>query len=395
MFNALHQNLCHHEHEHAHIKGKMKHKGSWMNTSAYAQAYTACFARKIARVLSQEVSRRESPLLVEEMILGLEDHEKPEMAPEALRMQKRMRVSGKQPESSWYGKMPTWEEIFRNVGRRTPRVGNAYFEEDEMITGLVQKLVPEMRVKLMIACRGTDRHRTLDSSKGSFPFRKTMLVDRNSGEIRETGPVENWHSLPRLKQIRSTGPAKIALTIFGEQSQQCPDISSSCPMDRRENPETMNSVGGSSGHGDDVVSEGWAPKAIPTSGPQFERLESEIQSDVRRLHNNLGHPDPERFAKFLKERGAKEEVVDGARDYQCDSCVESQKQPRLSQPGRIHDNLDFNDVVGCDGAYWTSSRGQKFHFMHFIDEATLYHVGVASGREFPEQVRAFETAWTQ
>ena len=72
-----------------------------------------------------------------------------------------------------------------------------------------------------------------------------------------------------------------------------------------------------------------------------------------------------------------------------------QGRPKLSQPSRIHDDLGFNDVVGADGAYWTSSQGKVFHFMHFVDEATLFHVGAPSGRNFDEQVQAFETAWTQ
>ena len=64
-----------------------------------------------------------------------------------------------------------------------------------------------------------------------------------------------------------------------------------------------------------------------------------------------------------------------------------QGRPKLSQPSRIHDDLDFNDVVGADGAYWTSSQGKVFHFMHFVDEATLFHVGAPSGRNFDEQVQ--------
>ena len=78
---------------------------------------------------------------------------------------------------------------------------------------------------------------------------------------------------------------------------------------------------------------------------------------------------------------------------QCDVWLEPQGKPRLSQPARIHENLDFNDVVGCDGAFWTSSLGKKYHFMHFIDEATLFHVGIHSDRHFEAQVKAFETAW--
>ena len=74
-----------------------------------------------------------------------------------------------------------------------------------------------MEIKIMVACRGTDRHRVLASGPGmeKYPWRKTILVDRGSGEVRVTGPMEKWLALPKLKQIRKTGPAKISLTVFG------------------------------------------------------------------------------------------------------------------------------------------------------------------------------------
>ena len=42
---------------------------------------------------------------------------------------------------------------------------------------------------------------------------------------------------------------------------------------------------------------------------------------------------------------------------QCDVCLETQKKPKLPHPSTIHDDLDFNDVVGADGAYWKSKIG--------------------------------------
>ena len=102
------------------------------------------------------------------------------MASEALQLQKRRRVYDKQPETSMYGRAPSWEAVFRTVGFQTPRVGNHYFGEGEMVTGLVQQLVPEMEIKIMVACRGTDRHRVLANGPGMerYPWRKTILVDR-------------------------------------------------------------------------------------------------------------------------------------------------------------------------------------------------------------------------
>ena len=143
MFEALHDHFCKGDHEHDHIQGKTKVFGEWVNVSSFARAYTVQFARKIAQIIC-DVGNPEKPLMVEEMILGLEQHERPEMASEALQLQKRHRVYDKQPETSLYDRAPTWGAVFRTVGYRTPRVGNVYFGADELVTRLVQRLVPEL-----------------------------------------------------------------------------------------------------------------------------------------------------------------------------------------------------------------------------------------------------------
>ena len=69
------------------------------------------------------------------------------------------------------------------------------------------------------------------------------------------------------------------------------------------------------------------------------------------------------------------------------------KGPKGSQPGKVHEALDFNVVVGADVAYGTSQQGGPFHFMHFIDEATVYHVGAPSARQVENQIQTFLNAW--
>ena len=102
------------------------------------------------------------------------------------------------------------------------------------------------------------------------------------------------------------------------------------------------------------------PVTVPTSGPDFRSLSAEQKQDLRRLHNNLGHPDPEKFRRFLQERGADEEVLKGAADMACDTCLENQPHPKLPHPSHIHENYDFNDLVGMDGAHWSNKHGRPF-----------------------------------
>ena len=292
-----------------------------------------------------------------------------------------------------YGKAPSWSDIFRTVGYSTPRVGNACFTGDgDTVLQLVQMLVPEIKVQLVVSCRGTDRYRTQPDGvmPEILPWRKTVIVERNTGEVKELGPVENWVKLPRLKQIRSTGSAKLSVTVFGTRDEL--DNPQGAVFRSAEPGENSGAAGsgtygvlqhpgveaapsgepasGVPNSGSDFqmedapelepLEEGWAPKITPKSGPAYRGLTGVQKGELRKLHNNLGHPDSEKMVKFLTERGAQAEVIEAARDMVCDTCVESQDRRKRSQPSRIHEALDFNDVVGADGAYWTNKNGKTF-----------------------------------
>ena len=165
--------------------------------------------------------------------------------------------------------------------------------------------------------------------------------------------------MPRLRQIRSTGPAKMSLSIFGhplrggesKMISSCPAETAadvpvpSCPdgkcsyespgsdhleMDLGEDnsvkvpgKEPQQTKEGDGHH----QIEGWIPRLVPKSGPKFLSLGKEEREELHRLHVNLGHPDPEKFCRFLVERGAKPAVVEGSKDMCCDTCVETQNKP--------------------------------------------------------------------
>ena len=191
--------------------------------------------------------------------------------------------------------------------------------------------------------------------------------------------------LSRVKRVRKARPAKISVTVFGAK------------VDHPAQRETVERGEGAScpeSHREPIdVSDFWGPKLVPQHGPLFRQLSSSEKEDLVRLHQNLGHPDPARFVKLLQEQGADERIIRGASQMQCSTCAERRTAPLSARPGRIHEDLDFNDRVGADGAYWTGRNGRVYHFMHFIDESTLYHVGTRCGRTVDEQIRAFEESW--
>ena len=433
MHAMLHSQNCTHDHTHQPIQGSVQgldHK--WIKVSAYAAAYTAVFARKIAQGINRGKQVQEKPLLLEELLVG-EDVEMREgankrpMAQEVLELRKcRRRHDGKSPPTEAdleRDRMVTeeegWKRVVALLEKRTPRVGNAYLRVGDPEMERVQEMVPEVEVRLVIMCRGTERHRVPNANFGreDIPLRKMVYVHRQSGKIVDLGAFEEWERMSKAKQVRKAGPARISASIFGRPrsvasgsrslNQRGMDIEEPGKHPGSELPDS------SMDHSDfqhvqvpavcdgstvkdpssEVVPEGWAPKIIPVHGPAFLRLSAQQRSDLSRLHNNLGHPDPARLRKLLEAQGADPAVIAGAEDMQCDVCLETQPKPKLPNPSSIHNDLDFNDVVGADGAYWKSGTGETYHFMHFIDEGTLFHVGMVSGRTTEEQISTFEKAW--
>eukprot|EP00435_Cladocopium_sp_Y103_P032161 s399_g8.t1 len=422
------------------------HDQKWIKVSAYAAAYTAIFARKVAQGLIQSSWVMEPPLLLEELLVG-EDVEmrgasqKRPMAQEILELRKcRRRHDGKGAPSAAdliRSKMPgsdrdieaAWRGVIANFEKSTPRVGNYHCYPGSPGFQELQDLIPNVNVRLALLCRGTERHRvpTDGTARESIPLRKTVYVHRQTGKIIDVGPFEEWTKMARLKQTRKASPARISLSIFGSPSDVVEGSSQGSGFNRvevvpvmggnqtdspmPEGPPSGLSEFGSEPHEPlshsvpnerpessiaqlgSQLEEGWPPKIIPTHGPAFRSLSAQQQADLKRLHHNLGHPDPARFQRMLEAQGADQSVIAGAQDMQCDVCLETQPKPKLPHPSSIHDDLDFNDIVGADGAYWTSNLGQTYHFMHFIDEGTLFHLGKVSGRTTEEQISTFEQVW--
>ena len=436
MHKMLHSQFCRHDHVHKQIQGSMPgHDHKWIKVSAYAAAYTAIFARKVAQGMVQGTHMGEKPLVLDELLVG-EDVEirggaqKRPMAQEILELRKRRtRHDGKGPPTaadlrefhrpeSDQDHETKWRRVISILEKDTPRVGNYCCREGSSGFKELQDLISEVEVRLIILCRGTERHRVppTEFHKDEIPLRKTFYVHRHSGKLVEVGPFEEWTRLPKTQQTRKMGPARVSVSIFGRSrgdgdvklwgsgsdkgettkgsfSNGCrPDVQSVpyVPLDALDKDQSVEKVPASTAPS---LEEGWPPKAIPVHGPAFRRLTAQQQTDLSRLHHNLGHPDPARLRRMLEAQGADSAVIAGAQDMQCDVCLETQPKPKLPHPSTIHDDLDFNDVVGADGAYWTSSLGRTYHFMHFIDEGTLYHLGQLSGRTIEEQISTFENTW--
>ena len=396
MHQGIHQQLCQGQHEHQQIAGQTNINGTRQNISTYAGKYTNRFARTVAKLILHGNNVGEDPLIVEELLAGFEgvpgrkrqsNHRETVM--DSLQLRRR-RCAFKQSTPIAFQRTDvgvTWEKVFTDLGKVTPRVGTMSIERGELFEE-IQKLSHPIQVKLIVTCRGTERFRVPKRTipKEDMPWRRTLYVNRADGTIVDAG-LERWTDLTKAQQVRKAGPARLSLTIFGQKRE--PSQSS----DPRAGNEAISELPGLTLGRSPEKDLGWAPPPIALSGPQFRDLAADEREGIRRLHNNLGHPDPQMFAKFLKERGSESRIVEGALQYQCSTCAESKPAPVAARPSSIHKDLDFNDVVGADGAHWQGQSGETFHFMHFLDESTLFHVGAVRGRTVQEQIRTFEDTW--
>ena len=274
------------------------------------------------------------------------------------------------------------------------------FPQDEFLQQL-QMLVRQMKIHHAEACRGVDRLRVASAQfdKQHVTHRKTVALLRESGEIDESREIEDWISLPKYKRIRKGKPSRLALTIFGcpanteeqqstgtpgtEESNNSGDIVMN-PKEHVVQPLDQSSADQqTTGDGEQRPKVARGPPPIANHGPGFLKLTSTEQSEMRQLHNNLGHPDAAKFMSYLKQGGASEDILRAAKDFGISGRAAS-RHPR---------NLSFNHRVGVDLVTWRNKKGADFHFLHFIGEATLFHLGAERSQGAEEAIKTFEDLW--
>ena len=214
VYHHLHDKRCEGNHVHATIQGSMNHQGKRTNVSAYAAAYTPIFGSRIAKLVLEECQIRENPVMSEIFALS-EEHDRPEMAPDDSASPKRQRYGIKRPprsldlkhEFQLYGRSPTWSKIIQRCNSDIPRVGNLAMRPGDQMFPQFQMMVPEMDIRLILICRGTERFRVPGAyARGEeMPWRKTILVDRGSGEIIDKGPLRIGRASQNFNK-----PAKLA-----------------------------------------------------------------------------------------------------------------------------------------------------------------------------------------
>ena len=260
-----------------------------------------------------------------------------------------------------------WRHVFQLMETLAPRVGNLRIDASHEAARLVQAMVPHLNLQVIYVCRGTERFQLpLDlPDRNHNSIRHTVCIHRSTEMIHDFG-FEDWLVLKRARRIRAAVPSKLMITSFGTLTEE-PKVHAEAivkPPDSlpRPVPEARGviprpvpkeeAVVRASGFQPPTQFDGWAPPPIAIQGPKFRDLEPQERADLKKLHTNLGHPDPNVLAEHLKAQNAPPHVVAAAREFVCDACVESVGR-KHQRPAKLHEAKDFNDLVGMDGFYWS------------------------------------------
>ena len=175
---------------------------------------------RVARSLLQDSGM---PLPVEELLFGdVKRNPADSDLDSALQVLKRRRLHGKQHATDHRETARLdWAQLLASISPGM-RKGKVYYREGDRVLEDAQKLTPNMVVKHVVVCKGTNRIQPLPAGCASrdAPLRYTVLVKRDGGEMELDDHMEEWSKLPRYKQMRHCTPAKMSLTAYGHAVEQ-------------------------------------------------------------------------------------------------------------------------------------------------------------------------------
>ena len=93
---------------------------------------------------------------------------------------------------------------------------------------------------------------------------------------------------------------------------------------------------------------------------------------VKKYHDQLGHPSNIKLMAALKDIGATAAVISCAREYACEACLKRQR-PRAARIVALASAKAFGDVVDMD-TYHIKHGTKKYKVLALMDEYTRYEV---------------------
>ena len=118
-----------------------------------------------------------------------------------------------------------------------------------------------------------------------------------------------------------------------------------------------------------------------------------VASALRRLHQNLGHPQTGDLIRHLRLAGCDSTVLKAARSLRCQVC-DANVGPKIARPSVTPQLCDWNDTVGIDLFYAHDSNDVKHTFLSAVDYGTTYHLAIRVDGQSADDIEAkFNEMW--
>jgi hypothetical protein len=186
--------------------------------------------------------------------------------------------------------------LIQMAEKRAPRVGKVLVKEGPLFEA-VQELHSDKEIKVLDICRGINRTRTSSiGGEGFAPFRRAFGKRRSDLEVFHDAAWEAWEQLSHRQ--RAGIPARLLVTAFAS-NKRSGDERPSAENDKHQRSDDVEVPQGnvqtprpnSTGEKKTNV-ETQTTSCVPNShGPLFKQLHPHIQSQIKKIHQNLGHPD--------------------------------------------------------------------------------------------------------
>jgi len=352
LYQRLHGLTCHHNHNHQTLEGTITYQGSRINRTQFSDHRK--FARMVAQVLCktnwerpfnwQPACRLQPGLEAKPSdpslaVSVIRPRAKPKFTPTELVSPrpasesevKRRRLSGKQGTSQ---SLEGFQNVLSKICKVLPRVGKTEIKDPPLIYQL-QQLFPDKEIVRVVACRGTDRTMSPPDrmSPAEAPFRKSLLIQRHTGEIRYE--LHCRTQLSNRQLVRPNHSCKVNVTMFSreiprntttefplptdpmsvpvEPSTPLPDDSPMPETTKQSGPQPTSVPVVERSEPPLLTDESNAPEGetVPTfeqmdESPKWSRMQALPkweQHQVMKMHRNLGHSSNNRLSKALQIAG--------------------------------------------------------------------------------------------
>ena len=118
----------------------------------------------------------------------------------------------------------------------------------------------------------------------------------------------------------------------------------------------------------------FAPSNTPAESIPLTSIQ---KANIRKIHNNCGHPSKNDFIRCLQLGGAQARVLRYIREeFKCEACEARAKRPKPRLPASMPKSFRFNEVIGMDCFMMKDYQGIERTFLNMICWGTLYQVCV-------------------